>query len=273
MKKVRFVAPLAALATVAVVVAAARGHGCRRSGKQHAGYSAGLVSDVGRFNDKGFNQNQLIGPEVRAGAHPGPADDARSSRTRPATTCRTSRRSRARAYNIIIGAGLPARGRRRRRSRSSSRTRSSRSPTTTSTVAPFNGKKSPNVEGLTYATQENCYLVGCLAGLMAKKQGGNTDHRRRRRRQDPAGRHVPRRLPGRRGEVRPGHQGARSATRRTSSTRPSARRSRRTRSTRARRSCSRRRPVRPRRARRGEGGRRLGRRRRRRPVATSARTS
>ena len=40
------------------------------------------------------------------------------------------------------------------------------------TGPPFNGKKSPNVEGLTYATQENSYLVGCLAGLMVKKQGG-----------------------------------------------------------------------------------------------------
>ena len=29
-----------------------------------------------------------------------------------------------------------------------------------------------NVEGLTYATQENSYLVGCLAGLMVKKAGG-----------------------------------------------------------------------------------------------------
>ena len=36
----------------------------------------------------------------------------------------------------------------------------------------FNGK-TKNVEGLTYATQENSYLVGCLAGLMVKKQGGD----------------------------------------------------------------------------------------------------
>src|SRR5439155_8435387 len=35
---------------------------------------------------------------------------------------------------------------------------------------PFNGAV-PNVEGLTYATQENSYLVGCLAALMAKKKG------------------------------------------------------------------------------------------------------
>jgi basic membrane protein A and related proteins len=36
---------------------------------------------------------------------------------------------------------------------------------------PFNGK-AKNVTGLTYATQENGYLVGCLAALMTKKQGG-----------------------------------------------------------------------------------------------------
>ena len=40
------------------------------------------------------------------------------------------------------------------------------------TGPPFNGK-AKNVEGLTYATQENSYLVGCLAGLMVKKKGGD----------------------------------------------------------------------------------------------------
>ena len=61
MKKVRFVAPLAALATVTVVAVTLAGSGAAAPAKQHAGYSAGLVSDVGRFNDKGFNQNQLKG--------------------------------------------------------------------------------------------------------------------------------------------------------------------------------------------------------------------
>ena len=61
MKKVRFVAPLAALAAVAVLAVTATGTGAAASAKHQAGYSAGLVSDVGRFNDKGFNQLQLKG--------------------------------------------------------------------------------------------------------------------------------------------------------------------------------------------------------------------
>ena len=71
MKKVRFVAPLAALATVAVIVAALAGTGAAAPTKQHAGYSAGLVSDVGRFNDKGFNQNQLTGLKFAQAHIPG----------------------------------------------------------------------------------------------------------------------------------------------------------------------------------------------------------
>jgi basic membrane protein A len=40
--------------------------------------------------------------------------------------------------------------------------------------APFtdkSGKTTPNVTGLTYATQENSYLIGCLAALMTKRDG------------------------------------------------------------------------------------------------------
>ena len=46
---------------------ASPGTGAAAPAKKQAGFSAGLVSDVGRFNDKGFNQNQLTGPEVRPG--------------------------------------------------------------------------------------------------------------------------------------------------------------------------------------------------------------
>ena len=54
-------APLAALATVAIIVAALAGTGAAAPTKSRPGTSAGLVSDVGRFNDKGFNQIQLKG--------------------------------------------------------------------------------------------------------------------------------------------------------------------------------------------------------------------
>ena len=66
MKKWRFVAPVAALAAVAVMAVMLVGTG---AAAPTAGYKAGLVSDVGRFNDKGFNQNSAEGAEVREGAH------------------------------------------------------------------------------------------------------------------------------------------------------------------------------------------------------------
>ena len=68
-----------------------------------------------------------------------------------------------------------------------------------------------------------------MAGLYVKDKGG--DHGRLRRRpEDPAGRPLHRRLPGRREGRQPGHQDRSTATRRTSSTRRSARSSRSTRS-------------------------------------------
>jgi len=39
---------------------------------------------------------------------------------------------------------------------------------------PFGGSKSPNVMGSQFSVEQNSYLVGCLAALMAKKAGGNT---------------------------------------------------------------------------------------------------
>ena len=68
MKKWRFVAPVAALAAVAVVAVSLVGSG---AAAPTAGYKAGLVSDVGRFNDKGFNQNQLTGLKFAKAHIPG----------------------------------------------------------------------------------------------------------------------------------------------------------------------------------------------------------
>ena len=62
-----------------------------------------------------------------------------------------------------------------------------------------------NVQGLTFATNENSYLIGCMAAMMAKKQGGAGDLRGRRP-QPPDGEHLHRRLPGRREGLQPGHQ-------------------------------------------------------------------
>ena len=82
--------------------------------------------------------------------------------------------------------------------------RSSRS--STSRPPALKGKPK-NVEGLLFKEQEAGYLAGYLAGLYAKDNNIKVDLERRRP-EDPAGRPLHRRLPGRREGGRPGHQDA-----------------------------------------------------------------
>ena len=172
MKKVRFVAPLAALATVAVVAVSLAGTGAAAPTKQHAGYKAGLVSDVGRFNDKGFNQNQLKGLKFAQAHIPGLVISPLESHSTGEYLPNFASLAR-KGFNIIIGAGFLL--------ANQEATVAKQFPSTKFAItdydvtgAPFNGAKSPNVEGLTYATQENSYLVGCIAASMAKIKGSKT---------------------------------------------------------------------------------------------------
>ena len=172
MKKVRFVAPIAALAMVAVIVAALAGTGAAAPAKKQAGYSAGLVSDVGRFNDKGFNQSQLKGLKFAQAHIPGLTTSALESHSSSEYLPNFASLAR-KGVNILIGAGFLL--------ANQEATVAKQFPNTKFAItdydvsgAPFNGKKSPNVEGLTYATQENSYLVGCIASSMAKIKGGST---------------------------------------------------------------------------------------------------
>ena len=59
------------LAGVIAVVLAAVGFVASVTAAPHATFKAGLVSDVGRFNDKGFNQNQLTGLKFAKAHIPG----------------------------------------------------------------------------------------------------------------------------------------------------------------------------------------------------------
>jgi basic membrane protein A len=136
-----------------------------------AGYKAGLVSDVGRFNDKGFNQLQLVGLKFAQAHISGLQTSAVESHSAGDYLPNFASLAR-KGYNMIIGAGFLL--------AAQENTVAKQFPNTKFAITdydvtgtPFNGKKSPNVEGLTYATQENSYLVGCLAGLMVKKQGGD----------------------------------------------------------------------------------------------------
>jgi basic membrane protein A len=166
-KKVRFLAPVAALAAVAVVAAAAVGTG---AAAPQAGYKAGLVSDVGRFNDKGFNQNQLEGLNFAKAHIKGLQTSALESHSKAEYLPNFATLAR-RGTNIIIGAGFLLADAEAKVAKQFPNTKFA--ITDYSAFAPPFSGKVKNVEGLTYATQENSYLVGCLAGLMVKKQGGD----------------------------------------------------------------------------------------------------
>jgi basic membrane protein A len=159
------VAALAAVAATAVMLVGTS------AAAPAAGYKAGLVSDVGRFNDKGFNQLQLKGLKFAQAHISGLQTSALESHSAGEYLPNFATLAR-KGYNIIIGAGFLL--------AKQEATVAKQFPSTKFAItdydvtgAPFNGKKSPNVEGLTYATQENSYLVGCLAGLMVKKAGGD----------------------------------------------------------------------------------------------------
>ena len=164
---------------------------------QKATYLATLVSDIGKFNDRSFNQSQKEGlvraqkklhVKIKALQSNAPSDYI------PNLTSAVRAKS-----NIIISAGFLLAG--------DTNTVASKYPKIHFAItdysakdAPFKGRK--NVMGLTYAANESGCLVGVLAAKMAKKMGRKID-RCGRRHQDPAGRHLDRRLPVLREEGRP----------------------------------------------------------------------
>ena len=167
MKKWRFVAPVAALAAVAVVAVSLVGSG---AAAPTAGYKAGLVSDVGRFNDKGFNQNQLTGLKF-AKAHISGLQTAAIESHSAGDYLPNFAAMARRGVNMIVGAGFLLAAQENKVAKQFPNTKFA--ITDYSAFAPPFSGKAKNVEGLTYATQENSYLIGCLAGLMVKKAGGD----------------------------------------------------------------------------------------------------
>jgi basic membrane protein A len=166
-KKWRFVAPVAALAAVAAMAVVLVSSG---AAAPTATYKAGLVSDVGRFNDRGFNQLQLKGLKFAATKISGLQISTAESHSAGDYLPNFAAMAR-RGVNIIIGAGFLLAAQENKVAKQFPNTKFAITDYDV-TGAPFNGK-TKNVEGLTYATQENSYLVGCLAGLMVKKKGGD----------------------------------------------------------------------------------------------------
>jgi len=156
--------PIGLAALVAVILTAV-GFVADGTAAPKAAFKAGLVSDVGRFNDKGFNQNQLTGLKRAAKVL---KIQYRAVESRSAGDYLPNMASLARAgYNIVISAGFLL----------SDATEgvadqfpNTKFAITDQGVGAFK-KPHSNIEGLTYATQENSYLIGCLAAKVAARSG------------------------------------------------------------------------------------------------------
>jgi basic membrane protein A len=162
-------AMLALAATAALIVSAA---GSASSAQDQ--FLAGVVSDVGRFNDKGFNQLSLKGCKSGAKAAKGTcrALESRATGDYLPNFARLQRDGAdiSIATGFLLAEGLATVAKRFPDGRFAIVDYSMKAP-------PFaNNKGKPlfkNVMGLTFATNENSYMIGCLAALMAKRDGGN----------------------------------------------------------------------------------------------------
>ncbi len=130
-----------------------------------ATFKAGLVSDVGRFNDKGFNQFQLVGLKRAAKKL---KVQYRAVESRSAGDYLPNMASLARSgFNIVISAGFLL--------ADATEQVAQQFPNTKFAITDYsiaNFKSHPtNIEGLTYATQQNSYLVGCMAAHVAASRG------------------------------------------------------------------------------------------------------
>ena len=128
----------------------------------------GLVSDVGRFNDRSFNQSALEGlkrAESELGVEGRPVESRQTADYVPnlSTLARQG-------YSPTIGVGFLL--------AEAVNTAAKRFTDANFAIIDYSVKappfkSNPNVEGLTFATNENSYMIGCLAAEMAKKDGGN----------------------------------------------------------------------------------------------------
>jgi len=137
------------------------------TGGDHGDVLAALVSDIGKFNDRSFNQSQLEGlnkAKTDLGVETLPLQSNQVSDYIPNLTNAVRRNS-----DIIISAGFLLADATNKIAKKFPDRHFAITDYSVS-VPPF--KKNANVEGLTYAANESGCLVGNLAANMAKKQGG-----------------------------------------------------------------------------------------------------
>jgi len=171
-KKTRkLTASVGVLVAVAVAATALIATGIS-SAAPSAGFLAGVVSDVGRFNDKGFNQLSLQGCVAGAKKAGGKcrAYESRSTSDYIPNFAKLQRDGAdiSIATGFLLADGLATVAKKFPKSKFSIVDYSVQAP-------PFANKKGKplfnNVVGLTFATNENSYMIGCLAALMAKSKG------------------------------------------------------------------------------------------------------
>ena len=128
--------------------------------------TAGLVSDVGKFNDRSFNQSGLEGlekAEAELGVEGRPIESASASDYIPNLT------SLARDdTTLTIGVGFLM--------ADAMDTVATQFPDQNFAIVDYPNaalkNKPANVRGLTFATNENSYLIGYMAAKVVEKQGG-----------------------------------------------------------------------------------------------------
>jgi basic membrane protein A and related proteins len=171
--KVRTSAIGAALVLVAATALVVSAGGSATTGQDQ--FLAGVVSDVGRFNDKGFNQLSLKGCKSGAKKAGGTCRglESRSTSDYVPNFVRLVRDD----ADITIATGFLLSG--------GTATVAKRFPDSKFAIVDYSVKAEPfankqgkplfkNVAGLTFATNQNSYMIGCLAAQMAKRDGGNT---------------------------------------------------------------------------------------------------
>jgi len=156
-----------ALVLLVAVGASSCGGKKKKSGTPKSSVTVALVSDIGKFNDRSFNQSQLEGlnrAKSELGVNTVPLQSNQVSDYIPNLTSAVRQKA-----NLIISAGFLL--------ADATNKLAKKYPDTHFAItdypveaAPFT--KNANVEGLTYQANESGCLVGDLAARMAKKQGG-----------------------------------------------------------------------------------------------------
>jgi basic membrane protein A len=157
---------LAAVMTVAAVAAVLVASGSART---DATFKAALISDVGHFNDKSFNQSQLAGlnkAKAKLKVQTLAIQSNNTSDYIPNLTTAVRQGS-----NLVISAGFLMADALKTVAKQFPNTHFAITDDEVSTAAgDFKGADVHNIEGLTYATQQNSYLIGCMAAMVTKAQ-------------------------------------------------------------------------------------------------------